>query len=214
MCRGICSCSGRRAGDCQRTYATACLRSRYCASPCDRAIAVSICPTVRRCWSMKPGASRSSPAATEKGNGPPAAGHFAGLSAGLDDDLAHRLTGTEGVQCSFVLIQFEGLGHQRLELALAVPLEQLTEVVQVGLGLTGREGAPEHPDHGGPLEQRQVYRQLGTAAAGKAHHQQATLPVDAAHALIEQVASNRIIDHIGALAAGQLLALLLEVALA
>src|SRR5690606_29667464 len=100
-----------------------------------------------------------------EGEWPAGGGPLRRASAGLDDDLAHRLTGTEGVQCSFVLIQFEGLGHQRLELALAVPLEQLTEVVQVGLGLTGGEGAPEHPDHGSPLEQRQVYRQLGNAAA-------------------------------------------------
>src|SRR5690606_18956638 len=60
--------------------------------------------------------------------------HSGRASAGIDDDLAHRLAAGQGGQRGFVLIQREGLGYQRLELAFAVPLEHLSEGVQVGLG--------------------------------------------------------------------------------
>ena len=100
------------------------------------------------------------------------------------------------------------------ELAFGMPSEQLLEVGQVVLGLALGEGAPEHADHRGALEQGQVHRQLGDAAAGEADHQQAAVPGDGADGLVEQVAADRVVDHVRALAAGQLLDLLLEAGLA
>lgn len=93
-----------------------------------------------------------------------------------------------------------------------MPGEQLLEVGQVVLGLALGEGAPEHADHRRALEQGQVHRQLGDAAAGEADHQQAAVPGDGADGFVEQVAPHRVVDHVGALAAGQFLDLLLQAA--
>ncbi|MNJ53209.1 hypothetical protein D3C77_485890 [compost metagenome] len=72
------------------------------------------------------------------------------------------------------------------------------------------KGAPEHPEHRRTLEQRQVHRQLGDASAGKPDHQQPAIPGDTAHRLVKQVATHRVVDHIGAIAAGQAFDLVLE----
>jgi tRNA (cytidine/uridine-2'-O-)-methyltransferase len=93
-----------------------------------------------------------------------------GLPADIRDALAHGLTRGQGGQRCFVLVHFEGLGYQRLELALAVPAEQLLEVLEVGLGLALGKGTPEHTDHRSALEQSQVGRQLGNPAAGETDH--------------------------------------------
>ena len=96
-----------------------------------------------------------------------------------------------------------------------MPGEQLLEVGGVVLRLALREGAPEHADQGCALEQRQVGRQGRDAAAGgEADHQEAAVPGDGAEGLLEQFATHRIVDHIHALAAGELLHLVLEALLA
>ena len=91
-----------------------------------------------------------------------------------------------------------------------MPGEQLLEVGRVVLRLALGERAPEHPEHRRALEQAEVDRQFRDASAGKTHHQQAAVPGDAANGLVEQVAADRVVDHVHTLAAGQALHFVLQ----
>ncbi len=70
--------------------------------------------------------------------------------------------------------------------------------------------APEHADHRGALEQDQVDGQFRNAAAGEADDQQAAVPGDAADGLVEKVAADRVVDHVGAVAIGEAFDFVLE----
>ena len=59
-------------------------------------------------------------------------------------------------------------------------------------------------DHRGAFQQRPVEGQLGDFAAGESNDQDAAVPGDAAHGLVEGVAADRIEDDVGAVPAGQL----------
>ena len=92
-----------------------------------------------------------------------------------------------------------------------MPGEQLAEIRGVVLRLTLGEGAPEHADQCGTLEQRQVgRRRRNVATGGETHHQHAAVPGDAAERFLEQLTAYRIVDDIHTLAAGEFLQALLQ----
>ena len=88
---------------------------------------------------------------------------------------------------------------------MRIPLRQFSHGAGVGLGLVPGKAAPEHADDGGALEQRQVQRQRRNRASGKTHHQVAAAPGNRAKSRFGQVAAHRVVNHIGAFAAGQAL---------
>src|SRR5204863_7331036 len=65
------------------------------------------------------------------------------------------------------------------------------------------EGAPEYADDVATLEQREVERDLRNFAGRKPDHQKAPLPRDRAQRGFGVSAANRIVDHVGAFAAGE-----------
>ena len=91
------------------------------------------------------------------------------------------------------------------------PRKQLLEVRGVILRLALRERTPEHPHDRSAFEQGQVDRQFGNAAAGEAHDQQASVPGDGADGLVEEIAADRVVDHVCAVAVGEAFDFILEV---
>ena len=83
-------------------------------------------------------------------------------------------------------------------------------------GAQGRVPAPDlagaYADYRDVLDQDQVYRRPGPAAAGKADGEDAPAPVDAAHRFVEYIAAHRVVDQVGAAAAGDFLHLVAKAA--
>src|SRR5882757_248247 len=101
-------------------------------------------------------------------------------SSHRQDDLAGRLAREQRIHRLGALLQGKAHGDVRLELALVVPGEQLVEILARLDGFARAPSAIEDAAHVAALEQRQVGRQRGAAPRREAHHQQATIPGDAA----------------------------------
>ncbi len=63
-----------------------------------------------------------------------------------------------------------------MDLSCRQPLHQLTHRVRVRFWLTFREVTPEYPNHRRTLQQREIERQLGDLAVGKAHYHVSPTP--------------------------------------
>src|SRR3984957_3000185 len=120
-------------------------------------------------------------------------------------DLARCLARQQGIHGIGALLQRETHGDVRLQLPLVVPLQQLVEVLARLGRFTTAPGAVKHAAHVAALQERQIGRQRGDAARGESHDQQAAVPRDAPHRLVEGVAPHGIVDDVRAVAAGELL---------
>ena len=95
-----------------------------------------------------------------------------------------------------------------------MPGKQLLEVGRIVLRLALGKRTPEHPKHRRAFEQHQVGCQLWNGATGEPHHQQPAIPGQPAYRLLEQLATDRVIDHVDPLAVGQALDFLAQAGLA
>ena len=99
----------------------------------------------------------------------------------------------------------------RLQFAFAEPFSELADAFGESLRFAAREIAPEHAHDGAALEQRQIQRNLGNVARGESNHQQPSAPGGGAQRGFGVGAAHRVVHHVHALAAGELLDLLAHV---
>src|SRR5688500_10701475 len=99
----------------------------------------------------------------------------------------------------------------RLELPLAVPRAELADAFGERLRLALREVPPEHADDRGPLQQREVERQLRDLAGGEAHYQQPAAPGERAERRLAVRPAHRIVHDVHAALLGDRLDALAQV---
>ena len=120
----------------------------------------------------------------------------------------HHLSGVaarkQRIECLAGLGQRKGFGDEGLELTLAPPSQELGEVAAHPLRVTLGLRAPDDADQRDVLDQDQIGGHCLDAARGKTDDQHPGLPIDRAQRLVERVAADRVVDDVGALAAGQL----------
>ena len=87
-------------------------------------------------------------------------------------------------------------------------------MLPVRFRIAARELAPEHADDVAAFKQREVERDFRNFARGKTDHEEASFPRNRTQRGFGEVAADRIIDHIHALAVGQRLQPLFQIFLA
>src|SRR3984893_15669662 len=132
-----------------------------------------------------------------------AASRFEAASAPLsfEDDLTGVPPRQQRRQRLAGLGQRKNFRDQRLDPAGLPPAQQLGEVAADQGGVAFGLPAPDDADDRDVLDQ--IGRDRLDAARGKADHQHPRLPVDRAQRLVERIAADRVVNDIGALAAGQ-----------
>ena len=91
------------------------------------------------------------------------------------------------------------------QLALGGPVRELVERGAIGFRLEAHPIAEIDADDGAALQQRQIERQLGNLAGGKADHEMPAFPGDRAQRGFAIGAADRIEDDVDAVLAAELL---------
>ena len=107
------------------------------------------------------------------------------------------------LKAACILFERENVRHHRADFATGEQLPQLFNILAIDLRLLHGKASPEHADQRAALEQRQVKRNFGDRAAGETDHQITAIPGHAANRRLGVIATDRVVDHIHALAAGQ-----------
>ena len=103
----------------------------------------------------------------------------------------------------FQFVHGQGSVNHGFDLALAVPLCQLTHHGCIGLRFALGKVTPEDTHQGCAFEQGQVQGQGGDRAARKANHQVTPTPSDGAKCRLGQLATHGVVNHIRPFALGQ-----------
>src|SRR5258708_18699574 len=127
------------------------------------------------------------------------------LAVGPDDRFADQLAVGQGVEGGAPVGQGVFGVHARADLALFGELPDGGVVLRPLLRELAAVFAGADADHRETLDERDVDRQHGQAAGGEADGEDAAAEGDAAEALVGDVAAHGIVDHVGALAAGEAL---------
>src|SRR5690606_13847295 len=95
------------------------------------------------------------------------------------------------------------MGNVRLHLPVGGQLQDLVHVLSRELRLVLVEAAHADTDRGRTFDQQVIGLGKGGATAGESEDQEARTPIDAAHRFVEDVAADRIVNHVGTAAAGE-----------
>ena len=135
----------------------------------------------------------------------PTATAGAGPASGRDDNPAYCVSVGQPMQGAGHLLQADPLADQRPDRALGDQLGELPVALADELGHLGLVQAPVQPHDRVVLDQRVVQRGRRDLPAGEAYDQDPALERDALGGPGVRLAAHRVVDHVGAAPAGDLL---------
>src|SRR5574338_735593 len=141
------------------------------------------------------GAATARPASAPEGAGPGCAARV-GAASGGEHDLAPGLPAAEVRERLRRVLERVGPEHDRPDAALLGQVEERPEDLGNRLRLVLRVGAPVEPGDLDVLEQDAVGGHARDGAAREADHDEAAVPRDALERALEDVAADRVVDHV------------------